>query len=95
MEIKKELIEHLVALSRLNFTQEEFSQFQNEFEKTLEQVNTLQKVDTSKVSLYSNALSLNNELRKDQVTASLLQKDVLQEAPEKAQGMFRIKKIVE
>jgi len=95
MEIKRELVEHLASLSRLKFTDEELENFKQEFAKTLEHVNELQKIDTKGVKLSLNTLNANNDLRLDEIGASLSQAEALQEAPEKAQGMFSIIKIVE
>ena len=95
MEITTELVKHLANLSRLKFSSEELENFKHEFEKTMEHVDKLQSVDTSKVNENTRTLNAKTELRVDEVKESLKQEVALQEAPEKAYGMFRIKKIVE
>jgi aspartyl-tRNA(Asn)/glutamyl-tRNA(Gln) amidotransferase subunit C len=95
MEITTELVKHLANLSRLNFTKEELEAFKVEFQKTMEQVDTIEKVDTSLVQEHLDALDAKQNLREDEVKRSLKQEEVLIEAPEKSHGMFRIKKIVE
>lgn len=95
MEITTDLVKHLANLSRLKFSSEELENFKHEFAKTMEHMDKLQSVDTSSVDEHARTLDANNELRADEVKDSLKQELALKEAPEKAYGMFRIKKIVE
>ena len=95
MEITKNMVEHLANLSRLKFTDSELEEFKKEFEKTLEQVDKLKSIDTSKLEASHNSLDAELELRQDAPQKSLEQELALKEAPEKERGMFKIKKIVE
>ena len=95
MEITTKLVKHLADLSRLRFTENELEEFKKEFEKTLEHVNTLEKIDTSHIKTSLHTLDAKTELREDVPQKSLNQEIALKEAPEHERGMFRIKKIVE
>lgn len=95
MEITKKIVEHLAHLSRLNFTESELENFKQEFEKTMKHVDELEKVDTTSLVEHNLCLDAKNELRQDEVVESISKEEALAEAPQKAQGMFRLLKMVE
>ncbi len=85
----------LAKLSRLEFSEDELKNFVAEFDKTLEQVATIEKVDVSKVSLIENTLKSDIELRSDIVEPSFTQKEILANAPEQKDGAFVVPITVE
>jgi aspartyl-tRNA(Asn)/glutamyl-tRNA(Gln) amidotransferase subunit C len=95
MEITTKLVKDLANLSRLSFTEQEFEAFKQEFAKTMEHVDTLAKIDTSKVKSTSNTISASADLRLDEVKTGLTQTEALQEAPKHKQGMFAVDKIID
>jgi len=95
MEITTKLVKHLADLSRLRFSETELEEFKKEFEKTLEHVDTLKKIDTSNINTSLHTLDAKTELREDVPHFSINQDLALKEAPEYERGMFKIKKIVE
>lgn len=82
MEITTELVNHLAELSRLEFSTEQTEHFKTEFSKTLEQMETLAKVDTSNVVLKQTQLDAQAELSADQTKQSLKKEDITKNAPE-------------
>ena len=66
MEITTELVNHLAELSRLEFSETETENFKNEFKKTLNQIEALERVNTENVEAKANVL--NAETQNDRVT---------------------------
>ena len=82
MEITTELVKHLAELSRLEFDDEQTQNFKVEFEQTLQQMQTLQKVDTSGVELKQKKLNAQTELSPDTAVAGIKRDDIAKNAPE-------------
>lgn len=94
MEITTDLIKHLANLSRLNFTDSEIESFKGEFEKTLNQINELQSVDTENVETFNKTIKAQN-LREDEIKESLPNEKVVLNAPKKSRGAIVVPKVVE
>ena len=82
MEITTELVNHLAELSRLEFSAEETENFKDEFAKTLNQIEALEKADTSNVEMQSLALNAETELKTDEPHQSLSRADAIKNAPD-------------
>ena len=89
-EVKK-----LAKLSRLEFTDKELENFVGEFEKTLEYVNKINSVDTSKIDLKENTLDAEHELRQDVAEKSFSQQLIIKNAPQSEDGAFLVPTTVE
>ena len=94
MEITTDLIKHLASLSRLNFNEEEIESFKGEFERTLQQIDELQKVDTENIETFNKTIKAQN-LREDLVKESLPNEKVILNAPKKSRGAIVVPKVVE
>ena len=94
MEITTDLIKHLANLSRLNFNDEEIENFKQEFERTLEQINEIQSVETQSVESYDRTIKAQN-LREDEIKPSLTTEEVVFNAPKKSRGAIVVPKVVD
>lgn len=94
MEITTDLVKHLAQLSRLNFNEEEIENFKSEFEKTLENIDVLQSVDTTNVQSFDKIINA-KDLREDEVKSSLNVKDVILNAPKSKGTSIVVPKVVE
>lgn len=65
--IKKEQIEHLGKLAKINLTDEEKKKFQKELSSILDYFNFLKKIDTSKIEPTFYPFHLENIMREDEV----------------------------
>ncbi|NLV89207.1 MAG: Asp-tRNA(Asn)/Glu-tRNA(Gln) amidotransferase subunit GatC [Tissierellia bacterium] len=93
--VTKEQIEHIANLCKLKFSEEEKEKIVNEFNVTLKDLETLNKVDLENVE---PTLSINQHiqrLREDVVTESLTKEEVLENTVEQQYGYFKLLKIVE
>lgn len=94
MEITTDLIKHLSNLSRLNFNENEIESFKGEFERTLQQIDELQSVDTENVENFNRTIKA-QDLREDIIKESLPNEKVVLNAPKKSRGAIVVPKVVE
>jgi aspartyl-tRNA(Asn)/glutamyl-tRNA(Gln) amidotransferase subunit C len=94
MKINIKDVEYVANLARLELSEEEKTQQLEKLNKILDYMEILDKVDTKGVQPLAHVLPINNVLRKDEVHQTLEREKTLQNAPEEAQGMFRVPKIV-
>ena len=94
--ISKEVVEKVAKLSRLNLDEEEKELYANQLSQILDTMEGLQQIDTEGVAPLAHVLPIENVLREDEVGECFVfaQEKVLVNAPEQADGMFRVPKIV-
>jgi aspartyl-tRNA(Asn)/glutamyl-tRNA(Gln) amidotransferase subunit C len=92
--ITKETVQHVAKLARLELTPEEETQFTEQLGAILGYVEQLSEVDVEGVVPTAHPLPLQNVLRQDRMQPSLTPEEVLQNAPAKEQGMFRVPQII-
>jgi len=95
MKLSRAQVEHIAELARLALTDREKSTFQEQLSAILEYAGRLQQVDTSAVPPTPAVLPLRNVMRQDAVEPSLAPEDVLANAPDQAEGQFRVKTILD
>lgn len=93
--IDRQDVMRMAKLARLELSAKEIDQYQTDLTRFLSSGQKLQKVDVTEVEGTSHAVYVTHELRRDQVGASLPQKDVLSAGPRVDQGFFRVPRIVE
>ena len=93
--IKKEDIEKLAELSRIDVTEEEVIKFSKDFESILEYVNELNEVTAEEIE--KEAGTLRNVLRKDSKPheKGMYTEALLSAAPERKKNYLKVKKILE
>ena len=94
-EITVKDIEYVAELARLDLTDEEKKLLTPQLKDILGYVEKLSQLDTDKIVPTSHILSLKNVLRHDQRKKSLDQGEVMDMAPKKQDGMFRVPRIIE
>lgn len=88
-------VEHIAELARLRLTEAEKALFREQLSTILAHAARLQQVDTSAIPPTATVLPLRNVMRDDAVAPSLPREDVLANAPEVADGCFRVGTILE
>jgi aspartyl-tRNA(Asn)/glutamyl-tRNA(Gln) amidotransferase subunit C len=88
-------VEHIAELARLSLTADEKARFGEQLSAILEYAAVLQGIDTSAIPPTATVLPLRNILRDDVPAASLPQAVALANAPEAAEGCFRVRTILE
>ena len=88
-------VEHVAHLARLRLSPEELEKMRAQLSNILEHFEMLQELDVSAVPPTAQVTNLQNVMRADEVRPSLSRDDVLFNAPDQQDGMFRVKAILE
>ena len=87
-------VKHVAKLANLPLSQEEEKKFEKQLEETLEYIESLNEIDTSKVAPADNITSLSNITREDKIKPSLSQEDALKNTKNQKKGLFKVKGIL-
>ena len=92
--ITKEQVEYVALLGRLKLTEEEQEQYTAQLNSILEHSKILDQLDTADVEPMAHVLPLNNVFREDRVGDCLDRELVLQNAPDRVEGFFKVPRIM-
>jgi len=95
MKLSLTEVEHIAELAKLGLTAEEKATFQEQLSAILEYADRLNQVDASTIPPTPTVLPLRNVMRRDAVAPSLPPEDALANAPESAEGCFRVQVILD
>jgi aspartyl-tRNA(Asn)/glutamyl-tRNA(Gln) amidotransferase subunit C len=95
MALTIEEVEHVAHLARLRLSADELEQLRTDLSRILEYIDMLKEVDVADVAPTAQVTDLFNVMREDETRPSLSPEDVLANAPEQREGMFRVKAIFE
>jgi aspartyl-tRNA(Asn)/glutamyl-tRNA(Gln) amidotransferase subunit C len=95
MKLSRAQVEHIAELAKLELTEEEKIKFCEQLSAILEYAEMLQKLNTEAIPPTATVLPLQNVMRPDEVAPSFSQKDILANAPDAAEGCFRVRAILE
>lgn len=88
-------VEHIAKLARLGITPQEKEMFGKQLSAILEYAEILNKLNTDKIAPTSHAIPMKNVLREDKIVPCKNSQDILINAPEKEDNMFKVPRIVE
>jgi aspartyl-tRNA(Asn)/glutamyl-tRNA(Gln) amidotransferase subunit C len=94
MSVTIQDVEHVAALARLSFSEEEKQKLTaqlNEILRYMEQLNTL---DTANIEPLSHVIELQNVFREDVQRPSLPREEALKNAPSKTEEFFKVPKVI-
>ena len=94
MAISKEEIIHIAKLASLNLSEAEIERYAKDMTEILDFANMINSVDTDQIKETIAANENYNVFRKDEVIPSTDRDVLLQNAPSKDEGMFRIPKVI-
>lgn len=95
MALTTEQVAHVARLARLRLSSEELETMRSQLSNILAYIERLQEVDVSGVQPTAQVTGLSNVLRPDGVAESLPRSEVLANAAEQRDGMFKVKGIFE
>lgn len=93
-EITAESVQHLAGLARIALTDAEVESLTSELGSILLNIAKVSEVATADVPATSHPTPLNNVMRPDVVADVLTREEALANAPEEADGMFRVSSIL-
>ena len=88
-------IKYVAYLARIALTPEEEARLGSQLGDILGYVKKLEELDVSDVEPMAHAVPLDNVLRADEVQPSITNEEAMANAPNKANGLFVVPKIVE
>lgn len=94
MQISKEEIIHIAKLASLNLTEQEIEKYTDDMKEILDLANTINNVNTDGFDETIGANEKYNVFRKDEIKQNVDKEALLQNAPSKDDGMFRIPKVI-
>jgi aspartyl-tRNA(Asn)/glutamyl-tRNA(Gln) amidotransferase subunit C len=94
VRITKKDVEHVALLSRLDLTEEEKEAYTKQLNSIIDYMNKINELDTEGVEPTAHVLPIYNVMREDEVGESLDREKVLENAPEKEDGQFKVPRIV-
>ena len=95
MDITQKEVEHVAKLARLELSEDEKGIFTRQLSAILTYMDQLKTLDTRGVEPTMTVLPTENVFRDDEVRPSLPQERALANAPEQADGFFRVPRILE
>ncbi|OGS47456.1 MAG: asparaginyl/glutamyl-tRNA amidotransferase subunit C [Elusimicrobia bacterium RIFOXYD2_FULL_34_15] len=95
MKITLKDVEYVAKLARLALTEEEKANYTQQLNAILEHMDELNKLDTSNVQPTSHAIKINNVFREDEVKICENTEDIINNAPEKEDRFFKVKKVIQ
>jgi aspartyl-tRNA(Asn)/glutamyl-tRNA(Gln) amidotransferase subunit C len=96
MKIDDKLIRHLEHLARIDLGEDERRLFRDQLTRIIEFVETLQSVDTSAAGAAPLVSHLDKEhMREDEPVDGLSRDDILDQAPDTADGFFRVPPVID
>jgi aspartyl-tRNA(Asn)/glutamyl-tRNA(Gln) amidotransferase subunit C len=87
-------VRYVAKLARLALTDDEVERFGAQLGDLLEHVDTLAKLDVSKVAATAQVVESRNVERGDELALCLERETVLEEAPQRQGAFFRVPRII-
>lgn len=94
-KINDETIEYVGILAKLELSTEEKEQAKKDMNSMLDYIDKLNELDTANVEPMSHVFSIHNVFREDQVENGDKREQILANAPEQKDSMFKVPKTVE
>jgi aspartyl-tRNA(Asn)/glutamyl-tRNA(Gln) amidotransferase subunit C len=93
-KIERGEVEHVARLARLKLSEAEKGLFTDHLNSILDYMEKLNELDIGAIEPTFHVVSHQNIMREDEVKESQSQEAALENAPDKAQGCFRVPKII-
>jgi len=95
MALTRDEVRQIAQLARLRLTADEEARYQVQLSAILDYAARLREVDTSSIPPTASVLPLDAPLRQDVARASNAAPQLMANAPEAAEGMFRVPPVFE
>ncbi len=95
MPLTPEEVRHNARLARVGLSDDEVSRFQNQLSQILDYFERLQEVDTENVPPTAHTLAMHNVMRDDEPHPSIDKEEVLANAPQREDDLFRVRAVLE
>ena len=86
---------HIAELAKLQLTDEEMARYAGQLSAILDYADRLQKLDTQDVPAMTSAVPLDSVMRPDEIAECLPPDELLSNAPDAGQNMFRVNAVLD
>jgi len=93
--ISRDEVLHIAKLAKLQLSEEEIRQYQEQLSRILEYFKKLEELDTSNVEPMKHILDVHNVFRADEPEPSVSPEEALKNAPKRRDGFFEVPRVVE
>ncbi|WP_309064399.1 Asp-tRNA(Asn)/Glu-tRNA(Gln) amidotransferase subunit GatC [Microbacterium sp.] len=93
-EITPDLVRHLGVLARIQLTDDEVTSLTGQLDAIVDNIAKVSEVATPEVPATSHPIALSNVFRPDEVGQTLTLEQTLKNAPDAADGRFRVTAIL-
>jgi aspartyl-tRNA(Asn)/glutamyl-tRNA(Gln) amidotransferase subunit C len=87
-------VEHMAALARLSFTDEEKAKLTGQLNDILQYMEQLNRLNTEAVEPLAHVIELSNVFRDDVVKPGIPRSEALRNAPAKTEKFFKVPKVI-
>jgi aspartyl-tRNA(Asn)/glutamyl-tRNA(Gln) amidotransferase subunit C len=94
MKLTENEVKHIAKLANLKLTLKEVKQLQKQLSETLEYVDKLNKLNTSKIKPTNQVTGLTNIYREDKIEPSFTQEEALSNAKRVYKGYFVSERLI-
>lgn len=95
MSLTPEEVRHIARLARIGLTDGDVARFQGQLSEILDYFQRLQEVDTENVPPTAHTLAMQNVMRDDETQPSFDKEEVLANAPQREDDLFRVSAVLE
>jgi aspartyl-tRNA(Asn)/glutamyl-tRNA(Gln) amidotransferase subunit C len=87
-------VEHVAALARLSFSDDEKQRLTHQLNDILKYMEHLNRLDTTNVEPLAQVIETHNVFREDEVWPCVARTEALRNAPAKTEEFFRVPKVI-
>jgi len=95
MKLSREEVIHIAALARMGLSEAEIEKAREQLANILENFEVLKEIDTTNVPPTAQSINLSNVMREDTPRESLAVEQVLANAPDREDDLFKLRPVLE
>ncbi len=95
LSLTPEEVRHIARLARVGLSDDEVARLQGQLSQILDYFQRLQEVDTGDIPPTAHTLALHNVMRDDEPKPSFDKEEVLANAPQREEDLFRVRAVLE
>jgi aspartyl-tRNA(Asn)/glutamyl-tRNA(Gln) amidotransferase subunit C len=95
LSLTPEEVKRIARLARVGLSEGEVAHFQVQLSEILDYFQRLREVDTEKLPPTAHTLAMHNVMRDDEPRPSFDKEEVLANAPQREEDLFRVRAILE
>ncbi len=95
MPLTPEEVRHIARLARVGLSEDDVTRFQDQLSQILDYFQRLQEVDTENVLPTAHTLAMHNVMRDDEPKPSFDKEEILANAPQREEDLFRVRAVLE